>query len=343
MAIPRSEIITDGEIGVYHCISRCVRRAFLCGEDRLSGKNFDHRKDWAERRLKLLASIFAVDVGGRSIMENHLHTVLRNRPDIVNSWNNLEVAIRWRRLYPRKLDDREKELEIKVLSEDEEKIEEYRHRLQSISWFMKSLSEYIARRANKEDDCTGRFWEGRFKSTELLDEEAILSCLVYVDLNPIRARVADSPEESEYTSIKERIIGRQAREKLRKMGIDLKETPCSGLMRKPKVRKIAELSQTDAWLAPLSDFISLSEDEYISLVDVSGRIVREGKRGVVPEELAPILERLKIEPSGWDSLITGFNHTFSRAAGSFESLQAKAMSLNKSWIKGFSASQELFC
>jgi len=67
------------------------------------------------------------------------------------------------------------------------------------------LNEYISKRANIEDNCTGHFWESRFKSQALLDERALLTCMAYVDLNPIRACMAKTPETSEYTSIQERI------------------------------------------------------------------------------------------------------------------------------------------
>lgn len=147
MTIPRKEIIEEGEEGTYHCISRCVRRAFLCGFDKLTRQNFDHRKVWIESRLKFLASVFAIDVAGKAIQSNHLHTVLRNRPDIANSWSDQEVATRWRMLYRKGKTEKERELEIKMLSQNKKEIHKIRKRLHSISWFMKSINEYIAKKS----------------------------------------------------------------------------------------------------------------------------------------------------------------------------------------------------
>ena len=70
---------------------------------------------------------------------------------------------------------------------------------------MGRLSQKIAVKANHEDKCTGRFWEGRYKSQALLDEASILACAMYVDLNPIRAAIAQTPETSDYTGAKDRL------------------------------------------------------------------------------------------------------------------------------------------
>ena len=90
----RKEIVPDGEVGVYHCVNRCVRRAWLCGEDPVSGKSYHHRKAWIRDRLEELAGAFAIDVCGFAVMSNHIHVVLRTRPDVVEEWSDDEVARR---------------------------------------------------------------------------------------------------------------------------------------------------------------------------------------------------------------------------------------------------------
>ncbi len=94
----RREIVAEAEVGVYHCVARCVRRAFLCGQDALTGRDFEHRRGWLQRRLEALAGAFAIDVLGFAIMANHLHVVLRTRPDLAARWSDEDIADRWRRL-----------------------------------------------------------------------------------------------------------------------------------------------------------------------------------------------------------------------------------------------------
>ena len=196
--LARSDAIDESTVGVYHCINRCVRRAFLCGDDPFSGNNYDHRKTWMQERLEFLASQFGIDVIGFSVMSNHFHTILRNRPDIVASWSDSEVARRWWNLFPARRNPdgtpaTPRRAELKALASE---IGKLRKRLSSISWLMRCLTENVARRANKEDECSGRFFQGRFKSQQLLDEASILACAIYVDLNPIRSAVTATPEES---------------------------------------------------------------------------------------------------------------------------------------------------
>lgn len=161
--------------------------------------------------MEALASVFGIDVLTYAIMSNHIHVILRSRHDVVAEWSDEEVAIRWLRVFPgRRIEEHlgePTEHDVKTLAGDNERIGEIRGRLSDISWFMRSLSEPIARMANKHDECTGRFWEGRFKAQRIIDEADLLACAMYVDLNSIRAAMTDTPEESVHTSANDRIKG----------------------------------------------------------------------------------------------------------------------------------------
>ena len=191
MTKARKHQISLDATSYYHVISRCVRRAFLCGHDDLTGKSFEHRRGWIETDLEKLSQVFFIDIAAYAILHNHYHLVLHvdqlsaqkaDMRDIIERWHSRfggsEASQKYLDYEP--LEPHEKDL-LTV------EVEKWRVRLYSISWLMRTLNETTARRANKEDDCTGRFWEGRFKSIALLDDQALLSCMAYVDLNPIRA------------------------------------------------------------------------------------------------------------------------------------------------------------
>src|SRR5690554_168489 len=207
MTRPRKELISLEDTPYYHCVSRCVRRAFLCG----SGKdyNFEHRRGWIVQRIRQLAAVFTIDIAAYAVMSNHYHLVLRIDSALCTDLSRDEVIQRWRRLFTGPpLVQRYamgQPLAPAELAVVDKIAETWRQRLGDISWFMRCLNEHIARLANQEDNCTGRFWEGRFKSQALLDERALISCMAYVDLNPIRAGMADRPETSDYTSLQERL------------------------------------------------------------------------------------------------------------------------------------------
>ena len=210
-ACPRERIIPANEVGIYHCYNRCVRRAFLCGSDPVSGKNFDHRKEWIQLRLELLAVSFGIEICDFALLDNHIHLILRTRPEIVAGWQDHEVALRWWRICPTRRNEQGEAAEplpceLKEWLDDPAKMIELRKRLSSVSWFMRLLCQKIARMANEEDNARGKFWESRFKAQPLLDIQAVLTCSMYVNLNPIRAGKAETPEESRFTSVYERIL-----------------------------------------------------------------------------------------------------------------------------------------
>ena len=210
MTCKRSLLVDSETPGFYHIISRCVRRAWLCGEDPLTMRSYEHRRAWVEDRLLFLAEHFPVDIYAYTIMSNHYHIVLQYHPTMVNTWCDEETVFHWLEVHPPKRNgqvvEAAKEKKREMLLGDQKKLQRCREQLGSLSWFMRSINYPIACRANREDQCRGHFWEGRFKSIALLDEPAVLACMVYVDLNPVRAGITEHLHESQYTSIKQRLM-----------------------------------------------------------------------------------------------------------------------------------------
>ncbi len=200
MTYPRAHLVDEKNSGYYHCTSRCVRRAWLCGKDPVSGSSYDHRKEWLERKLLRLAKYFAVDLCAYAVMSNHYHVVVRTAPKRAADWSAEEVARRWLSRHGN-VTRGDLTRGIAALAARPQRIKELRSRLASLSWFMRDTNEPMARMANAEDDCKGRFWEGRFKSVALLDRNAIINCMVYVELNPARANARQSIPSSHTSAL----------------------------------------------------------------------------------------------------------------------------------------------
>ena len=208
--LTRGEVIDPTQVTIAHCYNRTTRRCFLFGDDPLSGKNFDHRKVWIEAILEHFAACFAIDLLCYSILSNHYHLILRTRPDVVESWSDTEVARRWLMICPHRKDDRRQALppsepELNSIRNCPEKLAEIRSRLSDLSWWMRLLNQRVAQRANLEDEASGRFFEDRFKAVPLIDEPSLLACAAYVDLNLIRAAMAETLEQSDHSSAQCRI------------------------------------------------------------------------------------------------------------------------------------------
>lgn len=325
MPKPRSSQVSLQDTPYYHCVSRCVRRAFLCGTDPLSGNCYEHRRDWVATKLLELPRYFAISICAYAVMSNHTHVVLRVDQEQAGAWSIDEVIERWHGLFSgtsfsqrylagQALHD----AELNQLRKD---VEKWRERLTSISWFMRCLNESIARQANEEDQCTGRFWEGRFKSQALLDEAALAACLAYVDLNPVRAAMAETPESSDYTSVQRRFQCLQAGEQTQPDDLDQ-------FVGNPR--------------AEMPPGLPFALNDYLQLVDWTGRAIREDKRGAISGSCPPILERLNISDTAWLQLTTELEQQFSNSIGREQSTRKAADQRQCRWIRGIGSAKRLF-
>ncbi|TVS07731.1 MAG: hypothetical protein EA424_29445 [Planctomycetaceae bacterium] len=380
----RCEQFDAGEVCVVHIVQRCVRKAYLAGRDDRTGIDYSFRREWIRRRLEALASVFGIDVLTYAIMSNHLHVILRNRPDVVATWSDEQAALRWLRVFPgRRLDEQlaePTENDVKALAADGERMAVVRRRLSDISWFMRALSEPIARLANKQDECTGRFWEGRFKAQRIVDEAGLLACAMYVDLNPVRAALADSPDQAVHTSAYDRIQAERGEQiasaafdlvsvSTEQAGGHLRETSVvdRGLQRQSKRRNpTGRRILRDGWLAPLTlsdrkgadeseahqggvrasdkGFLGLDWHQYLVLLRWTAEQRIQGRATPVPEKLRGILGALGIEASMWRDLVWEYKRYFGRStcAGSPQAMAADARRSGRHYHSGQRLVRECF-
>ena len=354
MATPRKNIVSYQEVGIYHCISRCVRRAFLCGKDPLSGKCFRHRRVYIKNNLKDLSTHFCLKVGASTVQPNHLHVVIKLDPFASAPLNPEEVVRRWRRVFPHKRDKNRKPVE---LTDDElmkeigntALVAEWRARLVDLSWFMRCLKEPIARMANKEDECKGHFWEQRFSCIRIEDDAALMACLAYVELNSVRSGEVDRPEYCDFASIQDRIKAYKARRHL-----EMAQEYEKALESKEEARKMMAWalreSKADQWLCPLEELFDgwngyeggISEENYLELVDWTGRKLRDKDSGHIPEHLASILERMEVDIQNWAKAVEGYGGLFHVFAGKARRLRALAKKLGQRCCWGVNLKIQLY-
>jgi REP element-mobilizing transposase RayT len=308
MTTARAQQISLADTPYYHIMSRCVRRSYLCGTDKLTGQCFEHRRQWIEDRIRLLSTVFSIDICSYAVMSNHYHIVIKVDLETTENWSFDEVIQRWLCIHkgPFLIQKYQKGdtigvAEMAVLTRI---VDDWRLRLASISEFMQQLNQVIARQANIEESCTGRFWEGRFKSQPLLTEAALLTVMAYTDLNPIRAKMADTPEQSKHTSVKERI----------KPSFNL----ARALDNNPDVNRLYIERFSVKPLASLEGNVKnsnqtgvlFSHADYLTLVDTTGRIQRQGKHGFISDTFLPILQRLAIDANEWIENTQNFEMIF---------------------------------
>jgi len=374
MTRARSSLVSLSDTPWYHVVNRCVRRAFLCGADALTGQDFDHRRGWIETRIRELASVFTIDVAAYAVMSNHYHVVLRVDAERATALSDDAVLRRWTQLFtgPLLVQRYLSEARSQMGQAECDKVNEfaslYRQRLADLSWFMRVLNESIARQANAEDDCTGRFWEGRFKSQALLDEQALLAAMAYVDLNPIRAGMAESLQGSEHTAVKARLDDLQGQPFVPVLAPTVQPAPAGQAA--PESTPTTEATEENAQypspalpsLLPEAELAALPEaplmpfdatgrfeqgipfglQEYIELVDTMGRAVHPAKRGFIPATTPAILTRLGMDAEAFINAADHFFKDFASAVGTPAKLIEIAAARQQRALRGLAAAKRVF-
>jgi hypothetical protein len=295
-----------------------VRRAFLCGDDFSSGRNFDHRRTWITDRLLELSGLFAIDVAAYAVMSNHYHLILHLAPERAAAWSDDDVLRRWTSLFAgpslirRHLTPQGAPLDEIERNQLRQFAAIIRERLQDLSWYLRLLNESISRRANVEDDCRGRFWEGRFKSQALLDLSAVISAMIYVDLNPVRAGMVATLEASSHTSIRARLLERET------------------------ATKKSLLMPFDA-TGRTSSAIPFGLEDYITLAEWRGRLQRSDKRGSIKKESPPVLGRLGLEEEAFIAMSGQLLQTFGSAIGSSATMTEHCNRHDLKYLRGLAA------
>jgi REP element-mobilizing transposase RayT len=358
----RNQQISLDDTPYYHCISRCVRRAYLCGDDPVTGRNFDHRKQWLVTRIKQLSAQFSVDVCAYAVMSNHYHLVLHVDQSAAQSWTAEEVISRWTGLFPRNAALVETLIKNRSSRAAEKqlllRVELWRERLTDISWFMRCINETVARNANREDECSGRFWEGRFKSQALLDEKALVTCMAYVDLNPVRAGVTGTLETSDFTSVQERLIEQAKKVRKRSYGqhrLLTNEATKHLVGHQPGARQ-AKLMDLAGLRKPSDNVVPISAKSYLSLLEVTAQALllgysnqTEAKR--LLDAHSKTLMEFEVSSDTWLTSVRDFHKHYAIAAGSAVSLQQYHETRIKigvdfkhphKWIRGITSSKLLY-
>ncbi|UGA55413.1 transposase [Vibrio sp. VB16] len=316
MTTARNQQICIEATPYYHCVSRCVRRSYLCGYDKFSNTNYEHRRGWIEARIKTLSAIYCIDICAYAVMSNHYHLVVYINKGKLDLLTDSEVIERWALLHLKPViiqrflaSQLKSKAELKVAFDI---IEQWRERLYSLSWFMRELNFEIALKANKEDNCKGHFWESRYKSQALLDEKALLSAMAYTDLNPVRAGIAKTPESSEYTSFKDRVTALNNQQSTAPNLLPFIGNPANEMLCGIPFRLI----------------------DYIELVDWTGKTLRDGKANL-KSQLPPILERLNLTQKDWLAVCTQLERKRALLVGCKKSFYSALPQFKRSRIRGY--------
>ena len=344
MVLCRKDVFNRKEIGFYHITTRCVRQAFLLGKDFKSTSSNHHRKAWIEQWFQSLTEVMAIEICAYAIMDNHTHLILRNRPDWLDGMDDYEVATRLARLYPgyqclSSLPTEAAPERVQEILEDRDGFAQGKEKLADISIFMARWEEAVARRANKEDGCTGRFWEGRFYCQRLLDPAAVLAATIYVELNPLRANIVDLPGFAQFTSLTNRlnlikVTAGEFPEYLTRNSAIQEEFNWLETMELGRA-KVNNIQLCDKFL-PVDTIKYLRVLQYVVCKD---SLVNNSQTGA---SVNGILVRLGVIPENWRQTAMEFEKSYKLFAGSPEKLTAIASAQKKRCIHGVSTANQVY-
>jgi len=291
MARPnRSEMFDPRVRGTYHCCSRCVRGAWL-----LSSKNAD-RRDELLKLLEELAGIYAIAVLAVAFLSNHFHLILVNLPELVDRWSDREVILRAQRAFPTRFakmgvhgpptDD-----QMKLLLRDTKLLREMRRRLSDISWMMRLLKQRFAAQMNRRDEKTGHFWEGRFTMVEILSEQQLITTMIYVAVNQIRAGQATSLDTSFWTSVCWQLQSREMRLAGDIEGAAARDGFLAPLSTTDAAPQGPRAGEAGSRRASDTGVLEMSLDEFVRLAELAVQLASR-KRPRASAKLAALLERV---------------------------------------------------
>jgi len=346
VANARRKILGGERQAFFHCWARCVRQYFLCGVDRQTGKDFSHRRRWIIKREEFLAGLFAIQIVFRAEMANHLHLVLQTLPRVAKRWSPREVVSRWlaaTRMAKCLTDDvpPPNPKRIEKMMQDKKLVARLRRRLSSPSWFMGLLQENIARRANAEEDRSGRFFDGRYGCRECVDINALLLCGIYVDLNAQRAGEVVDPLGSPHTSVHLRM---QAQALANQIAGDGPDGWMGELTEQPESLAIEHLAYKSRTGRRACDMgvLPICLADYVKLLIWTAEQIQSGQRNTIPKDLMGVLDRFHVQHDKWVDTVEKFAAKFGHAVGRAENLAAVTERMGIKHMKGIVACRETF-
>ena len=345
--VNRHDVLDLAVSNVCLITTKYVRGLYLCGKGKSDEPDRSYRRNKLEARIAEYFKHFAMSLIGQGVMSNHLHLLLVTLPQLAASWSSEEVIRRachvfeytFRRKGVKNCSPTEEQLE--RLASDENLVETMRNRLRDPSWLMRQLLWRLSWESNREDDVEGHFVDGRFDLRLVVDDIGLVMSNLYIDLNQTAAMEVDRPELSLHTSAGLRIAGKLLRDEGRMTDAAAVDGHLAPISKHGDGQAYPVAGSANARRVRDSGFVDLSLESYLTMLDSWGRQKRDGKRGQIPAELPPILDRLGTCVEYLQYALENFNEMFTFGIGSAESLRQMSDKLEGRWSGQIDAIREL--